>query len=146
MKMIDRRLVASCGMNCAICSAYLAYKNNLPKVPGKSTHCPGCRPRKKQCAFVMKQCPDDRKILRGKIEFCFECNCFPCAGLERLDDKYRLRYGASMIDNLKEIKRDGLDQFIKNQVRKYKCSACGELISVHSKKCYVCDEIRSWKG
>ena len=142
----DPQLIAPCGMNCAICSAYLAWKNDLPKVRGKISHCPGCRPRKKQCSFVIKQCPDDRKLKKGAIAFCFECTMFPCPGLDRLDRKYQTRYGMSMIANLKEIKKDGLAKFVKSQVKKHACPACGALRSIHSGKCYVCDEIKSWKG
>jgi hypothetical protein len=77
MELINKELIAPCGMNCAICSGYLAYKNNLPKVRGKISHCKGCRPRNKQCAFLKKRCEDNLKLLRGEIDFCFECDFFP---------------------------------------------------------------------
>jgi hypothetical protein len=143
MEIIDKQLIAPCGMNCAICSAYLAYKNNLPKVRGK---CKGCRPRNKQCAFLKKRCEDNLKLLKGEIDFCFECNSFPCYELKRLDNGYKQKYGMSMIENLIEIKNKGIQEFIKKQYKKYKCPRCGGLISVHSKKCFVCEKIESLKG
>ncbi|MBN2488189.1 MAG: DUF3795 domain-containing protein [Methanosarcinaceae archaeon] len=142
---IDPQLIAPCGMNCAICSSYLAYENEIPRKRGKVTYCKGCRPRNKQCAFLKKRCEDELKLLKGDIDFCFECNCFPCEGLERLDQGYRKKYDMSMIENLNEIKETGISRFIKDQYEKYKCSECGNLISVHNKKCFVCDDIDSLK-
>ncbi len=144
MTNISQELIAPCGMNCGICSSYLAYKNNLK---GKGfTNCIGCRARNKQCAFLKKRCKDDLKLLKGKIQFCFECNCYPCEALNGLDNRYRQRFGMSMIDNLNEIKSKGIDYFIENQEIKYRCKKCGNFISVHSKKCFVCDNITDWKS
>lgn len=136
-------LIAPCGMNCGICSGYLTYLNNIPRK--KITHCKGCRARNKQCAFLKKRCQDDLKLLKGEIDFCFECNCFPCERLIHLDERYKEKYKMSMIENLYEIKVKGLMDFIKGQERKYKCSKCSNFISIHNKKCFVCDDIISWK-
>jgi rubrerythrin len=43
-----------------------------------------------------------------------------------------------MIENLKELKAKGMDEFLKNQAEKYKCLSCGGVVSVHDKKCYSC--------
>ncbi len=145
MPKIDPQLIAPCGMNCAICSGYLAYKNQ-PRFKGIMAHCRGCRPRNKLCAFVKKRCADNLKLLHGEVNFCFECDCFPCEALKRLDAKYRRDFGMSMIDNLVEIRENGLEKFLEKQHHKYACQRCGELISVHSKKCFNCDEIKSWKN
>lgn len=139
-----QELIAPCGMNCGICSSYLAYKN---KIKGKGfSNCIGCRTRNKKCAFLKKRCKDDLKLLKGEIQFCFECKCYPCDVLTGLDNRYRQRFDMSMIDNLNEIKNKGINHFIKNQHKKYKCSKCGNLISVHSKKCFNCDIITDWKS
>jgi rubrerythrin len=44
----------------------------------------------------------------------------------------------SMVENLREIKANGIENFLKNQEAKYKCLACGDVISVHDGKCYSC--------
>ncbi len=49
----------------------------------------------------------------------------------------------SMIENLMEIKEKGIHEFIKNQYKKYKCPKCNNLISIHNKKCFVCDKVKS---
>ncbi|TET46059.1 MAG: DUF3795 domain-containing protein [Dehalococcoidia bacterium] len=144
MQAIATKLAAPCGMNCAICSGYLAYKNH-PRFKGIVSYCRGCRPRNKQCAFLKKRCADNLKLLAGEVNFCFECNCFPCEGLKHLDARYRREFNMSMIENLMEIKENGLDGFLEKQYQKYACQRCGDLISVHSQKCFSCDEIKDWK-
>lgn len=141
---LNKELIAPCGMNCGICSSYLAHKNSIPRK--KISNCIGCRARDKQCAFLKKKCRDDLKLLKGDIEFCFECNYLPCENLGKLDKSYREKFGMSMIDNLNEIKERGIDIFIKNQEIKYKCPKCNNLISIHSKKCFACDKITNWKS
>jgi len=32
---MDKNLIAPCGINCGICSAYLAYSQNIPKKKAK---------------------------------------------------------------------------------------------------------------
>ena len=145
MEKIDRQLIAPCGMYCAICSSYLAFKNNLPKVKGKIYHCQGCRPRNKKCAFIIKRCEYSRDIIKGDIEFCFQCGCCPCDSLNKLDSRYRKNYGMSMIENLKVIEEKGIPIFLENQRKKYQCPKCDGLKSIHNKKCYACDTIISWK-
>lgn len=148
MKMLKTRsefdpLIAPCGMNCAICSGYLAYSHNIPRQRGKITHCIGCRPRNKHCAYIKGYC---EKLRNNSLDFCYECPDFPCQRLKTLDKRYRNNYGMSMIENLNEIKSGGIDTFLENRRKKYECPKCGGVICIHNKKCYDCDTIESWRG
>ena len=128
-------LVAPCGMNCGICKSYLAYSRGVPKKRGEVSHCSGCLARNKNCAFIKKRC---EKLRKNQIRFCFECPDMPCKNLAHLDEHYRARYGMSMIENQKEIKEKGMDEFLKNQAEKYRCPSCGDVVSVHDARCYAC--------
>lgn len=138
-----QQLVASCGMDCGLCSGYLAYSHDLPKKTGKIIHCIGCRARNKKCAFLKRDCAI---LSENRVDFCYECETFPCDRLKRLSERYRTKYSMSFIENLNLIKEKGLEEFIRDQSRKYKCPQCGDLICIHNGKCYSCDEITSWKG
>ena len=131
---ITPELIAPCGMNCGICKAYLSYSRGIPKEKGKVTHCSGCVPRNKLC-FIKRGC---RKLRQDKIRFCSECEDMPCENVDRIDRRYRNRYGMSMVENLIEIKSTSLQSFIMNQETKYRCPNCGDIISVHDRKCYSC--------
>ena len=75
------------------------------------------------------------------MRFCFDCDQMPCENLNRLDRRYRERYGMSMVENLKQIKTEGIEDFLKSQEAKYKCSECGDVVSVHDRKCYSCGHV-----
>jgi hypothetical protein len=128
-------LIAPCGMNCGLCKSYLAYSRGVPAKKGEVSHCSGCRVRGKNCAFIKRDCP--RKV-GTQIQSCLECSEMPCQRLSRLDEHYKARYGMSMVENLKEIKEKGMDEFLKNQEAKYRCPSCGDVVSVHDSRCYAC--------
>lgn len=142
-RALNAQLIAPCGMNCGICSRYLAYSNNLEEKKGMIMHCSGCVLRNRQCAFIKKHCELHKK---NKIRFCYECPDFPCDKLRTLDKRYRTKYNMSMIENLEFIRDNGIDKFLRRQARKYKCPTCGGMICIHNGKCYHCQHIESWKG
>ncbi|MEW6222632.1 MAG: DUF3795 domain-containing protein [Candidatus Hadarchaeota archaeon] len=136
-------LVAPCGMNCNVCSGYLAYSRQLSKKRGKIVHCAGCRPRNKLCAFLKRRCA---KLRDGEVKFCFECKDMPCYELGRVDNRYRTRYNVSLVENLIFIKNHGVGRFLSQEQGKWSCPRCGGTICIHNGKCYDCEKITSWKG
>jgi hypothetical protein len=44
----------------------------------------------------------------------------------------------SMIDKLNRIKEIGIDRFMMVENQRWVCKKCGDVICVHSKKCYKC--------
>lgn len=129
-------LIAPCGMNCGICVAF--FGDTLEDKKRKHT-CGTCRLRVSRCAFLKEQC---HKLATKQIEYCFECTDFPCATLKTLDNRYRNKYGMSMIENLIQIQTQGIKQFLKNEQERWKCPNCGGTICVHNKTCYTCSQTR----
>lgn len=127
-------LIAPCGMNCALCKAYLAYTHGIPRVRGKVTYCEGCLPRAKNC-YVIRGC---KKLSKHQLQSCDQCETMPCKNLDHLDKRYRERYGMSMVENLKMLKEKGMDGFLKSQAEKHLCPSCGDVVCVHDAKCYSC--------
>ena len=125
-----RALIASCGMNCSICKAYLRKKNK----------CPGCRVTDIDKPVTRWKCKikNCEVILKGDAKYCFECNEFPCDRLKHLDKRYRTKYGMSMIENLENIEKSGIRAFLKNEKTRWACSQCGGTICVHDGYCYSC--------
>jgi hypothetical protein len=132
---VNPDLIAPCGMNCAICSRYLALKNDVRSKGVRMAYCTGCRPRNRNCAFLKKRCP---KLSNGEVTFCFECNNFPCGRLKTLDARYKARYRMSMIKNLSFIKENGIAKFLEEQEKTWKCPKCGEMICCHNGICFNC--------
>lgn len=136
-KCRDRRLpptamIAPCGMNCSLCSAFLRDKNR----------CPGCRGDdrgkcKTRLVCKIKMC----ETRRGK--FCSsKCESFPCQWLNHLDKRYRAKYGMSMVENLRSIETGGLRSFLEAEKTKWTCPGCGAKICVHYPSCRSCG--RKW--
>lgn len=126
-------LLATCGMNCGVCLAYLREKNR----------CPGCRlfNAKKPVSIARCKIRNCEIIQNQGMKFCFECDNFPCQRLKQLDKRYRTRYNMSMIENLENIKKFGTETFLKNEDLRWICSNCGGTICVHKGYCYHCGKI-----
>jgi hypothetical protein len=133
--MDKSKLISRCGLWCGACKTYLLTKKNLLGERGLKRECHGCWIRDKNCSFIKKDCSLLRK---NKIDFCYECESFPCENLSKLDGKYKSKYHVSLIENLKKMKEVGLEEWIKEQEKLYECPECGGEICVHESKCFDC--------
>lgn len=128
-------LIAPCGMNCNLCSAYQFRENDLNKQGFHKSYCPGCIPRGKNCTHLNNWC---ELLGKGKIRFCFECDKYPCKRLKALDKRYREKYHMSMIDNLNYIRENGIERFLIKEEIKWRCPKCGGTICCHNGLCLNC--------
>ena len=133
--MNEKNLAAPCGVYCGACRSYLLLKKDLFEEKGYKSGCTGCRIRNKKCSYIRRDCALIRK---NEIEFCYECNTFPCSNLKKLDDMYSKRYGVSQIKNLKRLQEVGFEQWIQEKEKLYQCPDCGGEICVHDAECYDC--------
>lgn len=138
---MKKELVAPCGMNCSVCSAYLAATHDLKGKGIRMPYCTGCRPRGKNCAYLMKNCD---LLAKKKVRYCYECPTFPCKQLSTIDKRYRTRYRMSEIENLHRIRDEGIRSFLKAEEAKWKCPECGGTVCCHNGICYDCglDKLR----
>jgi len=141
---MNEELIAPCGMNCEICSGYLAYRHDVKSKGVRIPYCIGCRPRDKKCAFLKKRC---ELLMSNKVRYCYECSNFPCEGLKRLDNRYRAYFKMSMIENLEYIRDNGINKFLKREQEKWRCPECGGVICCHNGICFNCglDRLRQKK-
>ena len=133
---MEERLIAPCGMNCSVCTSYLAMKHDLKKKGFGKKYCSGCIPRGKNCAFMKKQCD---LLGNGLVRFCTECKDYHCRRLKALDKRYREKYHMSMIENLDFIKLEGIDKFLEKETSTWQCPKCGGTICCHNGLCYNCE-------
>lgn len=137
--MFAKDLIAPCGMDCNVCSGYLALTHDLKKKGIRMSYCAGCRPRDKQCAFLKKQCEHLRK---HSVNFCSECPKFPCQNLSSIDARYQKLFRMSLLENLGSITTDGMEKFLRAEEEKWRCPSCGGTICCHNGLCFVCDTSR----
>ena len=121
-------MVAPCGMNCNLCSWVLD-----PTQPG----CAGCRPRGRGCIHQKGLC---RKLARREIDFCYQCDDFPCESLLLIEKRYVQVHNYSFVENLKFIRKRGMPAFLERELKRYACPSCGNLLTVHSDLCPHCGQ------
>lgn len=124
-------LIAPCGMNCGLCIGHLR----------KEKPCSGCfKIDDENKPKVCRSCKIVNCDLLAETQsgFCFDCEKYPCTRLKNLDKRYRTKYGMSMIKNLTYIKDHGLEKFLKSEENKWKCTVCGDGLSVHRDFCLNC--------
>ena len=128
MKMplkIDITMFAPCGMNCVVCYKHCYHKKPcagcLNTDTGKPEHCRKCR---------IKDC-----IRNSGFSYCFECSDYPCKLITNLEKSYNKRYQASLMENSEYMRQYGLEAFAQQQEKKYTCSKCGGIISIHDREC-----------
>jgi len=134
--LIPEELIAPCGINCAVCSRYLAYQHNF-----RHSQCAGCRASNKNCTYLFAKCAQTNNVTTQTREFCFQCEHYPCKQLKRVDARYRESYQVSTIENLENIRQYGTSYFIEEQNEKHRCVRCGGMISMHNRKCFACDAV-----
>ena len=141
---MNEELIAPCGMNCAICSGYLARQHDVRSEGVRMPYCAGCRPRGKNCAFLKKRCG---LLQANRVSYCHECGDFPCGRLQHLDQQYRARFRMSMIENLERIRDFGAGRFLEEERDKWRCPECGGVICCHNGICFDCglDDLRRKK-
>ena len=132
---MEETLIDPCGMNCGICTGYLAGKYDMASQGVKMRTCAGCRAKRNNpCAFV-KKC----ELLKSKkVQYCYECTKFPCESLKRLDIRYKQHYHMGEIENHIFLKENGMEKFLEREEEKWKCPECGGVISCHDGICYGC--------
>ena len=134
VRPIQARMIAPCGMDCALCIGHLRDKNRCPgcndlKRTPSSTYCRKCR---------LRNCTEQGHPNR----FCGECAAFPCRRLRQLDHRYRTKYGMSMLANLEAIRTLGIRKFVAREKKKWACPGCGATLCVHRTECLRCGHPR----
>jgi len=135
-KEFSEDLVAPCGMDCNICSGYLAMQHDVKSKGIRISYCKGCRPRDKKCAFLKKRC---RRLLHHSVIFCYECQEYPCENLNHINTRYKTFFRMSLLGNLAFIKKNGMAEFLRTQKEKWRCPTCGEAICCHNGLCFHCN-------
>jgi hypothetical protein len=132
---MNRTVIAPCGMNCGLCIAYQREEKKCDGCNGdditKPFHCVKC---------VIKNCPT---IQSNQSGLCYDCNKFPCRRLKHLDARYVMNYRMSMLKNLEDIKKNGINTFLKLEAERWSCKNCGTIICVHKGMCFNCKTTRT---
>ena len=138
-------LCAVCGLFCPACTLFIGTEENDQKrlkavanVYGTDPEvweCHGCRSDKRSY-FCKNECKMvDCAKARG-IDFCVECDEYPC---EELRNFKELRpHRIELWENQKRISDVGYARWFEEMIEHYACPDCGTLNSAYDIKCRKC--------
>lgn len=119
MKPEEIRLAAPCGTNCEACEAYLCKDSPqmLEYVASRGLRremlpCPGCRPTGGLCpVYQGATCATWECVQQKGVEFCYECDEFPCRKLNPCADRAGVLPHNMKLFNLATIRHQGVEKF-----------------------------------
>ncbi len=144
--VVDKKLAAVCGLFCPACHVFIATQEDPAKLammsqryqrPLEELQCNGCRSAKR-CFFCETVC-FMAKCAAGKgVEFCGDCEEYPCKGLKEFQSlaPHRIELWKSQA----RIKEAGYEKWYAERIVHYSCKKCGTLNSAYDLKCRKCGE------
>ena len=150
----NKKFVAPCGLYCGACSIRAAYSRNDTvllnamadgvslylghKVEAKDLACEGCLSdivsiSCRECK--MRECAAAKRLTR-----CSECPDVPCELIKSFNDD-GLPHHAEVLKNLKRQKDIGIDVWIGEQDKRWRCPRCSAETDWYSAQCSACDNI-----
>lgn len=129
MKMpekIDDLLFAPCGINCMVCYVHLKEKKPCSgcRSDNNPEHCKTCK---------IRSCTNSKGLT-----YCYECSEFPCKQIKNLERSYNKRYNASLIENSRRVKAEGVTAFQTGERERWRCKICSGVISLQDTECSCC--------
>ena len=120
-----RNLTAPCGKDCFNCPLCIGEENRENRkaflqrnnIPDEKYRCKGCRDNNGFCPGleilgIDGHCKMYQCIRSKNVEFCFECDEFPCPRLQPLADRAERVPHAHKIYNLCMIQKMGVDEWV----------------------------------
>jgi hypothetical protein len=117
-----RELTAPCGLDCFNCKVYSenitpATQSRLSRmlsIDEESVPCSGCRAQSGS-RLNFSECATFKCVSQKGIEFCFECDQFPCVRMQPIADGLRWYPHNLKLYNLCRIQRVGVENWIKDE-------------------------------
>lgn len=117
-----RELTAPCGLDCFNCKVYSenitpATQSRLSRmlsIDEESVPCSGCR-AERGSRLNFSECATFNCVSQKGIEFCFECDQFPCVRMQPIADGLRWYPHNLKLYNLCRIQRVGVENWIKDE-------------------------------
>lgn len=113
-------LVAPCGIDCGICELYTCrynqqlYAHLLSRgIPKERIPCNGCRSIQGNCPVIPSTCDTYLCVKEKDVQFCYECNEFPCVRLHPSADRADVLPHNLKVYNLCTIRQKGIEKFIE---------------------------------
>jgi len=122
-----KRMTSPCGLPCFHCPSHLAANNpeirkrvaEVLNVPEEKAVCEGCKPQEGRIKLLNpdKQCKIYQCVTDKKIDFCNECDDFPCERFHPYADKANFPHNSKMYQ-LCMMKKLGFEKWAVEEATK----------------------------
>jgi len=136
------RFESFCGLYCGACEVLRANKEDRVEATAtawgmkpEDLICHGCKSEVN--SFYCRDCEIKDCATRKGVEFCGDCADFPCQFLLDLQ-KDEHPHHAVILKNMDRIKEIGLDDWLKEQKKRWSCERCETETSWYAKVCKCC--------
>jgi len=146
-----RKLAAPCGLYCGACSiragaergdtqflelaaAGIAQYLGHP-VKAEDLNCEGCLAD--VLAIQCRECTiRDCAVSKGFTR-CAECGDFPCPTITAFNNDGMAHHG-EVLENIRREREIGIDAWLEEQARRWRCPRCGRPTDWYAAQCYEC--------
>ena len=154
--MGDFNYESYCGLYCGACSILKAYQTGQKDKfalfwageAGLELKCHGCKTD--QVFAGCSMCKMRECAIGKKVERCLECSDFPCSQFNMEEHKYissKLPHLKTIVDNLAVIGNIGVDQWLEDQGKLWKCPECQTEYTWYADYCIKCGkDLKEIKG
>ncbi|TCO67890.1 DUF3795 domain-containing protein [Marinisporobacter balticus] len=120
---MEKKIVAPCGIDCFNCELYKENVTNemqsrisdATQIPKEMITCVGCA-NGNQCLFIElegKKCRTLECVEKKGVDYCFQCDTFPCSFLMPLADGAERFPQNIKLYNLCLMKKIGVEEWVK---------------------------------
>jgi predicted RNA-binding Zn-ribbon protein involved in translation (DUF1610 family) len=139
----DKRLAAVCGLFCPSCTIFIGTREDpqrlemlaqMSNLTVEDMRCYGCHAEKRliSCEMCkMVQCATEKGI-----DFCIECEEYPCEDLKKFQTEYPHRI--ELWQSQERIKEVGYEKWFEEMIAHYSCPQCGTINSAYDIACRQC--------
>lgn len=143
--MIDRNLLAPCGLYCGVCAVLIAHREDNRKFKELLSSVYGCTADEIACEgclsdrrFVFcRQCKVRSCVQDKGYEGCRQCGEFPCDNINNFPIDVGKKVILRAIPEWREL---GTEKWVESEERRYLCPHCGNSLFRGAKRCRNCKE------
>jgi ribosomal protein L40E len=139
-----------CGLFCPACTVYIASMEEparleilaqMSDLPVEKMKCYGCH--SENPIFLAENCKMVQCAASKGIDFCFECDEYPCEHLKKFQAEFPHRI--ELWSSQERIKQVGYKKWFDEMVDHYSCPQCGTINSAYDVECRKCGSAPSCK-
>jgi hypothetical protein len=139
----DKKLAAVCGLFCPACRVFIGTQEDPERLdklaeqfryPVEEMKCDGCRSDKR--GPYCKICKMAVCAAEKGIDFCGECEEYPCEDLKKF--QAAMPHRIELWSAQERIKEIGYERWFTEMLEEYSCPQCGTLNSAYDLTCREC--------